>query len=103
MPEEVNLHARVATLDAQVQSIMRNLDGLDKLFPSIRDSADIEQKVAILENEVIVIQAKLDKKIDRNEFWPVRAIAYGLAATVLLAVAAAVLKGLLPPIGIVHS
>lgn len=102
MPEQ-NLEARIATLDANVQAILRNLDGLDKLFPSIRDSADIEQQVAILETEVDVIKAKLEKKIEKSEFWPVRVIAYGLAGTILLAFLTAILKGLLPVIGAVHT
>ena len=51
MPEQ-SLEARVAGLDSQIQAIMRDVNGLDKLFPSIRDAADVEQKVAILEAEV---------------------------------------------------
>lgn len=95
MPEQ-SLEARVAGLDSQIQAIMREINGLDKLFPSIRDASDVEQKVAILETEVEYIKSKLEKKIEKNEFWPVRMIAYGLAGMILVAVLGAVLKVVIP-------
>lgn len=98
MPE-VSLEARIATLDAQIQGILRDLNGLDKLYPSIRDVADVEQKVAILETEVEVIQSKLDKKVDKNEFWPIKTIGYGLAGLILIAVIGALLKLAVPVAG----
>jgi regulator of replication initiation timing len=83
---------RVYKLDIQVQNLLSNFDDLEKVFPSIRDVTDLEQKIAILETEVEVIKGRLDKKIESNEFMPVRMIAYGLAAAVLLGFVAALLK-----------
>ena len=85
MPEQ-SFDARVATLDAQVQILLRDLGNLDKLFPSIRDQADIEQKVAILETEVEIIKLKMDKKVDTNEFVPVRLIVFGMTGIILVSV-----------------
>lgn len=92
----LSLEARVAVLDSQVQAILRSIDGLDRIFPSIKDASDIEQKVSILETEVAVIQAKIEKKIDKHEFWPVKTVVYGLAGAALLTLLAAVLRGVIP-------
>jgi tetrahydromethanopterin S-methyltransferase subunit G len=97
---DVNLEARVAALDVQVQSILRDLEGLDKVFPSIKDTLSIEQKVAILETEVSVIKSRLDKKIERDEFFPIRAVVYGLVGLVLLAVGSTIVKIVIPTITI---
>jgi tetrahydromethanopterin S-methyltransferase subunit B len=97
MPEhQLSLEARVAALDSQVQSIVKNIDGLDRLFSSIKDSSDLEQRIAVLETEVEVIQAKLEKKIEKNEFWPIKTVVYGLAGTALLALLGAIIKGVIP-------
>lgn len=100
MPD-ASLEARIATLDAQIQGILRDLNGLDKLYPSIKDVSDVEQKVAILETEVEVIKSRLDKKVDKNEFWPIKTIGYGLAGLILLAVIGTLLKVAVPFTGTV--
>lgn len=45
------------------------------------------------------IEVALDKKVDRDEFIPVRNLAYGFASTVLLAVIGALVAGVVKALG----
>jgi len=95
VPEQ-SLETRIAVLDAQVQSILRDFKGLERVFPSLRDSTDLEQKVAILETEIDYIKLRLEKKVEREQFWPVKTLVYGIAAIALLAVFGAIVEGAIP-------
>lgn len=97
MPENyLTLEARVAILETQIKNILQNYDDLDRVFTSIKNTGTLETKVAVLEAEVASIQAKLDKKVEKNEFWPIRVIVYGLAGMILLAVGGALIAGVVP-------
>jgi predicted nuclease with TOPRIM domain len=81
-----SLDTRVALLEERVKQILENFDGLGKFFTVIKETSNLEQRVALLEAEVEVLESKLLAKVDKNEFWPVKSIVYGGAAIVLLAV-----------------
>lgn len=89
-----SLDTRVALLEERVKHILENFDGLDRFFTLIKETSSIEQRVALLEAEVEVLETKLKSKVDKNEFWPVKSIVYGGAAIILLAVLGTVLIGI---------
>lgn len=93
---QMSLEARVAILETQITRILSDYDDLDRIFPSLKDVGTLDRKVAVLEAEVATITAKLDKKVEKNEFWPVRAVVYGFAALILTAVVAAWITGVIP-------
>ena len=88
---EESIETRVAVLDTKVTALLRDLGGLDRLFTSLQDTSDLEQKIAILETEVEVIHSKLEKKIEKTEFQPVKAIVYGFSGMILLVVLTSIL------------
>jgi len=89
-----SLDTRVALLEERVKHILENFDGLDRFFTLIKETSSIEQRVALLEAEVEVLETKLGSKVDKNEFWPVKSIVYGGAAIILLAVLGTILLGI---------
>lgn len=88
-----SLDIRVALLEERVKHVMENFEGLDKFFTIIKDTSNLEQRVALLEAEVEVLETKLVSKIDKQEFWPLKTIVYGMTGVILLGVLATILVG----------
>ena len=86
-----SLDTRVALLEERVKHILENFDGLNKFFTVIKETSNLEQRVALLEAEVEVLESKILAKVDKTEFWPIKSIVYGGAAMILLAVLATIL------------
>ena len=42
------------------------------------------------------LQSKVDKKVDKNEFWPVKSVVYAMVALILMAVGSAMIYGIIP-------
>jgi uncharacterized small protein (DUF1192 family) len=89
-----SLDTRVALLEERVKHVMENFEGLDKFFTIIKDTSNLEQRVALLEAEVEVLETKLGTKVDKQEFWPLKTIVYGMTGVILLVVLSAVLLGI---------
>jgi hypothetical protein len=88
---EQSLDIRVALLEERVHNVLIQFDGLDRFFTSIKNNSDLEQRVALLEQEVEVLENKIKTKVEKNEFTPVKALVFGFAAIVLVAVIGAIL------------
>ena len=88
-----SLDIRVALLEERVKHVMENFEGLDKFFTIIKDTSNLEQRVALLEAEVEVLETKLVSKVDKQEFWPLKTIVYGMTGVILLGVLATILVG----------
>lgn len=88
-----SLDTRVALLEERVKHVMENFEGLDKFFTIIKDTSNLEQRVALLEAEVEVLETKLGSKVDKQEFWPLKTIVYGMTGVILLGVLATLLLG----------
>lgn len=89
-----DLNVRVALLEERVKHVMENFAGLDKFFTSSKDTSNLEQRVALLEAEVEVLENKVGSKIDKNEFWPLKTIVYGMTGVILAGVLATILWGI---------
>ena len=88
---EQQLDIRVTLLEERVKNVMEQFGGLDRFFTIIRDTSDLEQRVALLEQEVEVLENKLKTKVDKHEFSPVRSLVYGGVGLILAAVIGALL------------
>lgn len=88
-----SLDIRVALLEERVENVMRNFEGLDKFFTIIKDTSNLEQRVALLEAEVEVLENKVTNKVDKTEFWPLKTIVYSMTGVILLGVLATLLLG----------
>ena len=88
-----SLDIRVALLEERVKHVMENFEGLDKFFTIIKDTSNLEQRVALLEAEVEVLETKLVSKVDKQEFWPLKTIVYGMTGVILLGVLSTILVG----------
>jgi uncharacterized small protein (DUF1192 family) len=77
-----SLDTRVALLEERVKHVMENFEGLDKFFTIIKDTSNLEQRVALLEAEVEVLETKLGTKVDKQEFWPLKTIVYGMTGVI---------------------
>ena len=86
-----SLDTRIALLEDRVRHVMEQLGGLNRFFTVIRDTSDLTQRVALLEQEVEVLENKISGKVDKNEFIPVRLLVFGFAALILGAVITAFL------------
>ena len=89
-----SLDIRIALLEERVKHVMENFEGLNKLFTTIKDTSNLEQRVALLEAEVEVLETKVGAKVDKNEFWPLKTIVYGMTGVILLGVLATILLGI---------
>ena len=69
-----SLDTRVALLEERVKHILENFDGLNKFFTVIKETSNLEQRVALLEAEVEVLESKLLAKVDKTEFWPINGV-----------------------------
>lgn len=83
---EENLNTRISLLESRVSEIMRRFDGLQDHFYSFRDSSALEQRVAILEREVELVESTIKNKVEKSEFSLVKSVVYGSVALILVAV-----------------
>lgn len=88
---EPMLETRVALLEERVKNVMLHFDGLSKYYVTIPDNNNLESRIAVLEKEVELISLKLESKIEKTEFWPVKSIVYGFAGIVLIGFVSALL------------
>ena len=92
----LSLEARVAVLESQLRTLLHQFNNLDSIFPPIKEVSNLETKVAVLEAEMATLQSKVDKKVDKNEFWPVKSVVYAMVALILMAVGSAMIYGIIP-------
>lgn len=88
---EQSLDIRIAILEERVHNVMVQFDGLDRFFTIVKDTSNLEQRVALLEQEVEVLETRIKNKVEKNEFTPVKALAFGFAGIILVAVIGALL------------
>jgi 7-cyano-7-deazaguanine synthase in queuosine biosynthesis len=86
-----SLDTRIALLEDRVKFALHQFGGLDKFFTIIKDTSNLEQRVALLEQEVEVLESRISNKVEKNEFTPVRLLVFGFAALILGAVITAFL------------
>ena len=86
-----SLDTRIALLEDCVKFALHQFGGLDKFFTIIKDTSNLEQRVALLEQEVEVLESRISNKVEKNEFTPVRLLVFGFAALILGAVITAFL------------
>ena len=86
-----SLDTRIALLEDRVKFALHQFGGLDKFFTIIKDTSNLEQRVALLEQEVEVLESRISNKVEKNEFTPDRLLVFGFAALILGAVITAFL------------
>ena len=86
-----SLDTRIALLEDRVKFALHQFGGLDKFFTIIKDTSNLEQRVALLEQEVEVLESRISNNVEKNEFTPVRLLVFGFAALILGAVITAFL------------
>lgn len=86
-----NLNTRISLLESRVQDIMRRFDGLQDYYISFKDNNALEQRVAILEREVELVESTINNKVEKTEFSLVKSVVYGSIALILVAVVTTIL------------
>lgn len=64
-----------------------------------RANLDQSTRIALLEAQARALKEAQDKCVTKTEFWPVKAIAYGIAASVLAVVMGALLRLVIVGVG----